>query len=114
PFFSGFFSKDEILAQAFVTGNYLLWVLGLVTAVLTAFYIFRGIFLTFFGESRDHSLRGHESPGVMTLPLIVLAVLAIVGGYVGLPGVIGANAMGTFLAPVFNDHTAETVPALEW
>jgi NADH-quinone oxidoreductase subunit L len=114
PLLSGFFSKDEILASAFASGNYLLWALGLLTAVLTAFYIFRGVFLTFHGEQRDHSLHPHESPPVMTVPLVVLGALAVIGGYVGLPAVLGTNWFGQFLAPVFGGGGPEINPALEW
>ncbi len=114
PLFSGFFSKDEIVMSAFVTGNYVLWALALFTALLTAFYIFRGVFLTFWGTARDHSLHPHESPPVMTIPLLVLGVLAVVGGYVGLPAVVGPNWFGSFLDPVFGEHALETAPGLEW
>ena len=114
PLLSGFFSKDEILASAFASGHYVLWVLGLLTAALTAFYIFRGVFLTFHGEPRDHTLHPHESPPVMTVPLVALALLAIIGGYVGLPTVLGANWFGQFLAPVFGEGGRGIAPALEW
>jgi NADH-quinone oxidoreductase subunit L len=114
PLFSGFFSKDEILMSAFVSGSYGLWILGLLTAGLTAFYIFRGVFLTFHGEQRDHGLHPHESPPVMTLPLLALAALAIFGGYVGLPTVLGANWFGRFLAPVFGETATGIAPGLEW
>ncbi len=101
PGLAGFFSKDEILASAFASGNYLVWALGLLGAALTAFYMFRLIFLTFSGESRfsgetAHHL--HESPPVMLVPLEILAGLAIVGGYVGLPHLLGGGAwFGRFL-----------------
>ena len=95
PGLSGFFSKDEILASAFASGNYLVWALGLAGTALTAFYMFRLIFLTFHGEERFTPESGHhlhESPPVMLVPLQVLAVLAIFGGYVGLPRVLGGGA----------------------
>ncbi len=114
PLLSGFFSKDEILVSAFGSGNYGLWLIGLLTAGLTAFYIFRGVFLTFHGEQRDHGLHPHESPPVMTLPLLALAVLAIIGGYVGLPTVLGANWFGQFLAPVFGEGAGGVAPGFEW
>ena len=102
PGLSGFFSKDEILTAAFASKHYVIWALGLAGAALTAFYIFRLIFLTFFGEERldrDASHHLHESPRIMTLPLQVLALLAIVGGYLGLPRVLGGGAwFGRFLA----------------
>jgi len=94
PGFSGFFSKDEILTAAFASGHYAIWALGLVGAGLTAFYMFRLIFLTFYGPERiepeaQHHL--HESPRIMMVPLQILAVLAVVGGYVGLPHVLGGG-----------------------
>src|SRR6266702_2054694 len=115
PGFSGFFSKDEILWQAFSNPhhgnlNFLLWGFGAVAAGLTAFYMFRLVFMTFFGECRitpkakDHL---HESPMVIVFPLIVLAFLSVVGGYIGLPKVIGElfggipNYFEQWLEPVF-------------
>jgi len=110
PGFSGFFSKDEILWQAFSNGHPVLWLMGLAGAALTAFYMFRLIFLTFFGPDRmDEEAKRHlhESPRVMTAPLQVLAVLAAVGGYVGLPRVLGGGAwFGRFLAPSVGEHEA--------
>jgi NADH-quinone oxidoreductase subunit L len=106
PGLSGFFSKDEILWMAFSSsrGHFLLWVVAAVAAGMTAFYMFRALFMTFFGESRvDHHVEHHihESPKVMTVPLMVLAFLSIVGGYVGVPHVLGgANHIHEFLAPV--------------
>src|SRR5512135_557500 len=101
PGLAGFFSKDEILAAAFASGNTLLWGLGLAGAALTAFYMFRLIFLAFFGEARQPAGIGatlHESPRVMLVPVEVLAVLAILGGYIGLPRVLGGGAwFGRFL-----------------
>ena len=105
PLLSGFFSKDEILFQAFTSehGSPILWGIGLVTAVLTAFYMFRLIFMTFYGNSRmdPHvEQHAHESPRVMTVPLIILAGLAIIGGYIGLPKALGGgNWFEHFLAP---------------
>jgi NADH-quinone oxidoreductase subunit L len=106
PPLAGFFSKDAILAGAFESGGFhLLWAVGLFTAGLTAFYMFRLVSLTFFGRFRgtheqEHHL--HESPPSMTVPLIVLAILSIVGGWVGLPAVFGenANVFARFLAPI--------------
>ena len=86
--FSGFWSKDEILAAAFVHGDYTvaLWVVGLIAALFTAFYITRLMMLTFFGAPRwDESAHPHESPAVMTVPLILLAVGAFATGFVNLP-----------------------------
>ena len=94
PPFSGFFSKDEILAHAFQE-NKVLWAIGLLTAFLTAFYMFRMMFLTFFGKYRNTHYaedKVHESPSTMTLPLIVLAILAAIGGAINIPHVFGGNA----------------------
>src|SRR5262249_47267216 len=101
PPLAGFFSKDEILGQTFEYSR-LLWVIGLVTAGMTAFYMFRLFLLTFYGPSRvppeaEHHL--HESPGTMTGPLMVLAVLSVVGGWVGIGG-----GVEYFLSPVITRH----------
>ncbi len=111
PGFSGFFSKDEILWQAYSSphGHPLLWAVGVIAAGMTAFYMFRLLFLTFFGESRaseEVKKHIHESPRVMTIPLGVLSVLSIIGGYVGIPHVFwgGFNKIGEFLAPVVGSH----------
>lgn len=112
PPFSGFFSKDEILAHAFEHSP-LLWTLGITTAAMTTFYMFRLYFLTFKGKFRgtheqEHHL--HESPKSMTIPLIVLAVLSVVGGLVGLPEVFGFHHMlDGFLAPVFDDSSMRLI-----
>ncbi|WP_354356339.1 NADH-quinone oxidoreductase subunit L [Pedobacter sp. UYP30] len=93
PPFSGFFSKDEILANAY-EHNRVLWVIGVFTAFLTAFYMFRMMFLTFFGKYRGthhQEEHVHESPAVMTLPLIILAVLAAFGGMINIPHIFGGN-----------------------
>lgn len=87
PPFSGFFSKDEILAHAYEHSP-LLWFFGMAASMLTAFYMFRLLFLTFFGsfrgtEKQFHHL--HESPPAMTVPLIILAILSVIGGLIGLP-----------------------------
>ncbi|OGD22235.1 MAG: NADH-quinone oxidoreductase subunit L [Candidatus Aminicenantes bacterium RBG_16_63_16] len=107
PFLSGFFSKDAILTHAFAERQYFIWALGVMGAVLTAFYMFRLIFLTFFGEERlDHHAKEHlhESPPVMTVPLIILAFFSVVAGYAGLPLVFGekANLFSRFLEPVIH------------
>ncbi|MBC8083231.1 MAG: NADH-quinone oxidoreductase subunit L [Hymenobacter sp.] len=105
PPFSGFFSKDEILLHAYEHSK-LLYGVGLFTAFLTAFYMFRLLFLTFFGEFRGtaeqkHHL--HESPASMTLPLVVLAVLAAVGGFLNAPLLLGEENgyLANYLAPLF-------------
>ncbi|MBV8865734.1 MAG: NADH-quinone oxidoreductase subunit L [Acidobacteriaceae bacterium] len=84
PGFSGFFSKDAILSAAYVHAPWMFW-LGAITAGLTAFYIFRAFFMAFLGEYRGHH-HPHESPAVMTLPLIILALLAAGGGFINIPG----------------------------
>jgi NADH-quinone oxidoreductase subunit L len=103
PPFSGFFSKDEILSKLFFSGNYIVFGLALITAFLTAFYIFRLISLTFYGEPRyDQShVHPHESPKLMTVPLMILAVLSVLGGLIGIPHIIGPNLIEHFLEPVF-------------
>ncbi len=107
PPLAGFFSKDEILWKAWSSplGNPVLWALGAVAAGLTAFYMARLVFLTFWGECRadEHTKHHlHESPRSMTMPLVVLAVLAVVGGWVGIPAALGGrNHIEHFLAPVF-------------
>jgi NADH-quinone oxidoreductase subunit L len=107
PLFSGFFSKEEILYSTLASGNWLLWLIGVVTAGLTAFYIFRLLFVAFYGKSRldkKTEKQIHESPRVMVVPLVILAVLAVVGGYIGLPWSWGlGNAIDHFLHPVFAD-----------
>lgn len=106
PGFSGFFSKDEILAAAF-SRQPILYYLGLLGAMMTAFYMFRLYFLTFHGsfrgtEAQRHHL--HESPAAITIPLIVLAILAVVGGYVGLPAVISEHhTLAGYLSPVVSN-----------
>src|SRR5205807_2959376 len=80
PPFSGFFSKDEILAAAYTRSPAFYWV-GVITAAMTAFYVFRALFLTFFGTYRGHH-HPHESPYAMTLPLIGLAAFLLCGGFI--------------------------------
>jgi len=103
--FAGFFSKDEILWSVYGS-NKLLWVVGVIGALMTAFYSFRLIYLTFFGTSRmDHEVEHHvhESPKIMTVPLMILAFFSIFIGLIGVPGALisHANLFGEFLAPVF-------------
>jgi NADH-quinone oxidoreductase subunit L len=132
PPFAGFFSKDEILYQAFISpnGGKILWFVGLVTAFLTSFYMFRLWYLTFFGESRakadhlaehgaavharsdstlvmeaehdhGHSHGVHESPWIMLFPLVILAILSVIGGWIGVPAALhGHNEIANFLSPV--------------
>jgi NADH-quinone oxidoreductase subunit L len=141
PLLAGFFSKDEILWQAFSSphGHIVLWAIGALVAGITAFYMFRLLFMTFFGEYRggashahghdDHAVQHavkdahakkhddhghehgahaiHESPSVMTIPLIVLAVGSVFAGYLGLPKWLGPNVFEHWLEPVF-----EPVPGI--
>jgi len=108
PGLSGFFSKDLILEEAFVSehGSWLLWLVGTVGAGMTAFYMFRLLFVTFWGETRaSHEVASHihESPVSMTCPLVVLAVLSLVGGYFTLLH---------FLSPVFGEPHEASLPFL--
>jgi len=120
PPFSGFFSKDEILTAAFAKSP-VYYVIGVFTALLTAFYMFRLYATTFMGGFRgtheqEHHL--HESPAAITIPLIVLAVLAMFAGFLGIPEAIKPNAhwLGQFLAPVFGSEGAapEVSVGTEW
>lgn len=103
PPLSGFFSKDEILLTAFHE-NKILWIAGSFASILTAFYMFRLVFLTFFNkfrgtkEQEDHL---HESPAAITFPLIVLAILAVVGGLISIPG---SSWLNKYLAPVISNN----------
>ena len=109
PPFAGFFSKDEILAQTFAHSTSM-YVIGVITAMFTSFYMFRLLYLTFYGKFRgtheqEHHL--HESPPTITIPLIILAVLSTVGGFIGIPASLGGNHwLGHFLAPVFKESAA--------
>jgi NADH-quinone oxidoreductase subunit L len=105
PGLSGFFSKDEILAASFAKSP-LLYAVGLGTALLTAFYMFRLYATTFKGKFRgthDQEHHLHESPSAITIPLIILALLSIIGGYIGIPEFMmeGAHKLNDFLAPIF-------------
>jgi NADH-quinone oxidoreductase subunit L len=92
PPFSGFYSKDAILAQALHAGNYPLFVLAALVAVLTTFYMFRLFFVAFVGEPKTHEAEhAHESPGVMIWPLRILAVLSIVGGVIGIEQIFASQ-----------------------
>jgi NADH-quinone oxidoreductase subunit L len=122
PFFSGFFSKDEILFRAFTSehGGWGFWAVGIFTAFLTSFYMFRLWFQIFFGEFRGAAAKGHhddhaehehhgnahESGRLMLAPLVLLAALSIVGGWIGVPQVLGgSNHFEHFLAPVFESYS---------
>lgn len=103
--FAGFWSKDEIIAAAwFEQRNVLLAVLLILASMLTAFYMGRQIALIFFGEQRDTSYRPHESPQVMVVPLIILAVLSTLGGAINFPF---GHALHTYLEPVLGEAAAE-------
>jgi NADH-quinone oxidoreductase subunit L len=114
PPLAGFVSKDAILAASF-NARPLLWAIGFVTAGMTAFYMFRLVFLTFFGESRvphdvEHHI--HESPRSMTVPLMILALLSLVGGWIGWPESLGgSDHFAKFLDPVIARH-AEVIAAV--
>jgi NADH-quinone oxidoreductase subunit L len=121
PPFAGFFSKDRILWSAWSSGGHLIWLIGVITAGMTSFYMFRLWFLTFFGEYRGpnpeaaghghdaHDAHGdshghgapHESPWVMVVPLMILALLSLVGGWVGVPHSLhGSDHFDSFLSPI--------------
>jgi NADH-quinone oxidoreductase subunit L len=122
PPLAGFFSKDEILAKAFAGGHIGIWMVGVVGAILTAFYMFRMYLLCFRGPSRltheaEHHL--HESPPAMIAPLAILAVLSVIGGWIGLPFQQGGHALERWLAPALEGGPnlpaiAELPPAAEW
>src|SRR5512133_3338862 len=134
PGLSGFFSKDEILWQAFANPlhgnvNIVLWGIGAIAACFTAFYMFRLVFMTFFGECRINPKAKdylHESPLVITIPLMVLGALAAVGGYLGMPKILGMlpNYFEHWLEPGFEratefgstyaHHGAHPRHAVEW
>lgn len=120
PFLSGFFSKDAILTHAYASGQYFVWALGIMGAVMTAFYMFRLIFLTFYGQERlepEAKKHLHESPPMMTIPLVSLAFFSVVAGYVGLPVVVGKNLnwFQQFLEPVIRvGHEAHLTLNTEW
>jgi NADH-quinone oxidoreductase subunit L len=113
PPFAGFWSKDEILLFAWAD-NKALWALGLVTALLTAFYMSRQVFMVFFGDERwreaqtedGHEIHPHESPWLMTLPLVVLAGLAVVGGGLNLPFTGDLHFLEHWLEPVLEHNEA--------
>lgn len=114
PPFAGFFSKDEILAHVYLHSKPM-YVIGVLTSMLTAFYMFRLLFLTFFGNFRgteDQRHHLHESPISMTLPLMVLAILAAIGGFMGVPEALGMrHYLADFMAPLFA-YAKQVNPAL--
>jgi NADH-quinone oxidoreductase subunit L len=130
PPLAGFFSKDEILWKAYSSdhGHLAFWIIGAITALMTSFYMFRLLFMTFFGDLRSKPAAGHghghddhghghgtphESPWVMLAPLVLLAGLSVVGGWVGIPHSMGGeNRFEKFLEPVFTQYAkAEATPA---
>jgi len=120
PLTAGFFSKDEILWQSFSSshGSLGLWAVGIITAGMTAFYMFRQLFLVFYGESRlDEHAKAHlhESPKVMTQPLVVLAIGSLLVGWIGLPAIFGGSQFELWLEPVLGGHgEAHGSAAQEW
>ena len=125
PPFAAFFSKDAILGATFTSGQHVLWLIGIIAAGMTSFYMFRLWFMTFFGEYRgpnpataghDHGHgKPHESPWVMVVPLIILGTLSLIGGWIGVPKVLGgSDHFDHFLAPVFEAYApAEAAHAME-
>jgi len=106
PPLSGFFSKDEIMWKTFENTGIVFYIIVLFTAVLTAFYMFRLIGLTFYGKPRydEKHIEPHESPKVMTIPLIILSVLSVIGGFIGFPHYLGIpNILDGWLEPVFKN-----------
>lgn len=120
PLFSGFFSKDEILTHIFTSGPYgkYIWILGMIAALLTAYYMFRLLFVTFFGTFRGgEKLQNHlhESPKLMTMPLIVLAILSAIGGFIGIPEFIvkEGHLLKSWLEPVLQTSNAAHLSIFE-
>lgn len=107
PPLSGFFSKDEILWYSYSNVGIIFWLVGVITAMMTAFYMFRLYLLTFEGKERfGHDKHPHESPKVMTIPLIVLGVLSVIGGFIGIPEIFSGehgNQFHNWLSPIFAD-----------
>ncbi|MCB0369082.1 MAG: NADH-quinone oxidoreductase subunit L [Bdellovibrionales bacterium] len=125
PPFAGFFSKDEILWMSFHSpmGSPILWAVGAIGAAMTAFYMTRLMCLTFWGKSRvPKSVHPHESPALMTIPLVVLGVLSVIGGWIGVPELLGhtfggiPNVLEHWLEPVIRHipNVPEAEASLEW
>ncbi len=130
PPFSGFFSKDEILWQAWKTGHQFLWLMGFIAAGMTSFYMTRLVMVTFYGETRLHLRPFHddgydrddhhrygvkESPSSMTTPLVILALFSGVAGFIGVPAALGGgNHFEHFLMPVFGHHAAPHHDPMEY
>jgi len=120
PPFSGFFSKDEILTKAFEYSP-VLYSFALIGALLTCFYMFRLLFLVFHGKFRgieEQLISIHESPRIMTIPLLILSFLAIFGGLLNIPALLGNSSMGNYLNNVFISHKSinlnSITPATEY
>jgi NADH-quinone oxidoreductase subunit L len=126
PLLSGFFSKDEILYQTYASGHIILWAVGIVTALLTAIYMFRLVFMTFHGPRAEaangqggHAAHGasggghehlHDAPPSMAMPLVILAVGSVLAGYVGVPYALGgSNRIETFLESSFHPASRHEV-----
>jgi NADH-quinone oxidoreductase subunit L len=103
PFLAGFFSKDELLYRAYSSGHWYLWFFASVASLLTACYMFRIVFMTFFGERAPQApAHLHDAPRPMAIALVVLALGAVLAGYIGVPGVLGGeNRIERFLEPSF-------------
>ena len=118
PLLSGFFSKDEILWKTYASGNIILWVLAVLTAFLTATYMFRLVYMAFYGERRDGDAHAHlhDAPPAMAIALIVLAIGSVAAGYVGVPKVLGgSNNIESYLEPSFvapGGEAAEASPEM--
>jgi NADH-quinone oxidoreductase subunit L len=105
--FAGFFSKDEILWAALTEGHFLVWLIAAITAVMTSFYMFRLVFLVFHREPSASAAplhHPHEAPSVMRVPLMILAGLSAVAGFIGIPIIEGANLIHAYLEPVFTRY----------
>jgi NADH-quinone oxidoreductase subunit L len=116
PPFAGFFSKDEILYSALATGHISIWLIGVIVAGITAYYTFRMIFVVFHGNPRDQEAfdHAHESPRVMTIPLIVLAVGSVFAGFCNLPAIFGGHQrFSQWLAPSVTEHHPHAGVGLE-
>ena len=117
PLLSGFFSKDEILFMALASGHTGIWAVGVLVAGMTAYYTFRMFYIVFHGQPRDRGAfdQAHESPKVMTLPLVILAAGALLAGYLNLPAIFGGHQMVShWLAPSLVEHHPHVTASTEW
>lgn len=116
PPLSGFFSKDEMLLNMFI-GSKAIYAIGFVVSVLTAFYMFRWYFMTFHGEFRNKEVQPHESPSSMTVPMMILAVLSVIGGFIGIPALFAENGhklRGFLSGVVQNIETVHVDASIEY